>query len=316
MKGKSYLAILGLLLFALAFNVSCGKDDEGGPSPNEDSVLNQIIKDNTHEDVNNQTNGPTADNGSKPNKPTITLDEESQKFLGMWRWGGAYYYFRQDGTALMLSGTQKKVGKWVYDLKTRYLTCSASPSPWTLLITFNDGNSVMGVNISNEQTVTMEGLSFTSSFMNLLADDFVFSINDSLYLYWKNQKIKLATTDDTYPLLYGGPNVPVQDKEDTYDGKTYGDIYYPYEIYFGDYEACSAWGKGYGFYGDKLPENTIAYYIRYRDEYYSNGKNIRANYFYPYKGTIKIVRGSSVQDTKFVFDGVLEGEYYLEYVGD
>lgn len=224
-------------------------------------------------------NNDLTDNTEKPNQPPV-VDKESSKFVGYWKAensSGSNYCdltLFDDGTCSAPSNNANVLidGIWNYEQKSQYLSISATKN--TFYITLVDDKSFLGVDISNNRTVSYSKAE-DYNLEVLLMGDWKSTEGDSLHLSYSGS-------------IYGNkvPKLPTDTKKTKYEDITYS------------------------FY--KLKDGTYEYKIRWEVQIwhgYPDNRWYNNTIDSQYKGTVTITNPYSPSKCKVTFTGVLDGTY-------
>lgn len=219
------------------------------------------------------------DDGPKPEAPVVS--EELMPFVGYWEpnYSDAYgeLLLFDDGTCRAthpVDGRYVFQGKWTFDAKTNYFSNSATNK--TFLLTLHNETTIMGVDISNQKTVTYTKNVFVG-------------LRTLVYGTWKTEGGQTLSFDPDGDLF--GDKVPQLPK----NTGTYK--YYGVNILFSTQDKnpslCNYMIRWYGskYYG--YPDN------RWYDNYFDS----------QYKGELTIEHPYSPSKCRLIFTGVLEGIY-------
>lgn len=230
---------------------------------------------------NNNDNNVFEPDEEESEEPVV--DDELAPFVGYWEpnysdlYGDLFLY--DDGTCRAthpVDGSYVYLGEWTFDAKTNFFSNSATNK--TFLLTLHNENTIIGVDISNEKTVTYKKETIDG-----------YELTPLVYGDWKNADGQLlscnqnnAIRGDRVPELPQNTSAFKYDEVNIYftaqDKNTYS---YDYEI---------RW-KGKKYYGS--PDN------KWYDVYFDT----------KYKGKLTIENPYSPSKCKLIFTGVLEGAY-------
>lgn len=219
-----------------------------------------------------------------PEEPgTPVINEELMPFVGYWepnnsdKYGDLFLF--DDGTCRATHPVDANyvfLGEWAFDVKTGYFSNSATNN--TFLLTLHNENTIMGVDISNQKTVTFTKKTFEG-----------YQLKTLFYGKWKNEDGQMLSCDQ-YNGISGDKVPELPQNASTFK---YEDVI----IYFitQDPNACS-----------------YDYEIKWKGKKYQGSPD---NKWYDvlfdtrYKGKLTIENPYSPAKCKFIFTGTLEGVY-------